>query len=253
MRTLIAILLSLFIACSVQAKGLTLVFTEDQYTNPDNIAVPEGLVGYWPFNEGVGSSTADLSGFGATGTITGATWVDGIKGKCLSFDGVDDYVDCGDPANGSLDFGTSSFSFMQWIKPTGLDGVTQVLSGKGPSAYEIHIVPPTNRFLVTMFSGVYQKFIFSTSVAATNTPFFVVGVADQQEYPYGKLKLYINGVLENVSTSLGTQTLQATANFVIGCRSGGTPFYSEGKIDEARIYDRALSSNEVQALYFLKQ
>lgn len=95
MKTLIAILLSLFIACSVQAKGLTLVFTEDQWTNPNYVSVPNGLVGYWPFNEGVGSSTADLSGFGSAGTLTGCTWGAGQNAGSLYFDGVDDYVDCG--------------------------------------------------------------------------------------------------------------------------------------------------------------
>lgn len=60
----------------------------------------KGLVGAWIFNELTGEKVFDLSGNGNNGTITGASWVsDG-----LSFDGVDDYVGCGqkpeyNPAN----------------------------------------------------------------------------------------------------------------------------------------------------------
>lgn len=52
-----------------------------------------GLVGYWSFDEGQGTTAYDASGFGNNGTLTnGPTWVDGKVGKALSFDGVDDYV-----------------------------------------------------------------------------------------------------------------------------------------------------------------
>ena len=71
-------------------------------TNDDNNA---NLVANWPMKEGTGSSIADLSGNGNTGTITGATWVKTTGGdSCLSFDGTDDYVDCGN--NASLSMGT---------------------------------------------------------------------------------------------------------------------------------------------------
>jgi prepilin-type N-terminal cleavage/methylation domain-containing protein len=55
-----------------------------------------GLVLYLPFEEGSGTSTRDLSGHNNDGTLyNGPTWVEGKLGKALSFDGVDDYVDCG--------------------------------------------------------------------------------------------------------------------------------------------------------------
>ena len=46
-------------------------------------------------DEGSGPTTSDESIYGNDGTIYGATWVDGIKGYALSFDGTDDYIDCG--------------------------------------------------------------------------------------------------------------------------------------------------------------
>jgi len=57
------------------------------------------IVGHWRFDEGEGDIAKDSSGKGNDGEIVGAVWADGVKGKCLQFDGVDDYVDCGnDPS-----------------------------------------------------------------------------------------------------------------------------------------------------------
>ena len=51
-----------------------------------------GLIGYWSFDEGLGSTAEDFSPTGSnTGTLTNSpTWVNGKVGKALSFDGVDD-------------------------------------------------------------------------------------------------------------------------------------------------------------------
>ncbi|MFX0151110.1 MAG: hypothetical protein ACFFAJ_10045 [Candidatus Hodarchaeota archaeon] len=51
-----------------------------------------GLLGYYPMNEGEGASLIDHSNNENNGTVFGATWADGILGKSLNFDGVDDYV-----------------------------------------------------------------------------------------------------------------------------------------------------------------
>jgi len=56
-----------------------------------------GLIGYWPLNEGSGTTTADMApaGYGFDGTLIGGpTWTSGQFGNALSFDGVDDYVLC---------------------------------------------------------------------------------------------------------------------------------------------------------------
>jgi len=74
----------------------------------------DGLVAEWHFDEGYGSVLKDSSGNGNDGTIYGATWVDGKFGKALSFDGVDDYVDCGNDR--IFDFGTNTFTIETWVK-----------------------------------------------------------------------------------------------------------------------------------------
>lgn len=66
------------------------------------------------FDEGSGTIAKDESGYGNDGTIYGATWIDGISGKALAFDGVDDYVEI--PDDGSLYFNDFTFTF--WAKTT---------------------------------------------------------------------------------------------------------------------------------------
>src|SRR3990167_1519720 len=55
---------------------------------------PSGLVGYWKFAEGTGTSTADSSGNGNRGTWggTGSHWVTGKVGNAGQFNGTEDYV-----------------------------------------------------------------------------------------------------------------------------------------------------------------
>src|SRR3989338_1965645 len=56
-------------------------------------AQTSGLVGYWTFDEGAGTTANDSSGNNNTGTLTnGPTWTTGKIGQALNFDGSDDYV-----------------------------------------------------------------------------------------------------------------------------------------------------------------
>src|SRR5207253_1760619 len=76
-----------------------------------------GLVGYWKFDENSGTTTADTSGNGNTGTlIGGAAWAVGNTGSAASLVGVDDYVQVGPQASLAM---TSTATFSAWIYPTG--------------------------------------------------------------------------------------------------------------------------------------
>ncbi len=68
-------------------------------------AADEGLVAYWSFDDGTANDGAGNN----DGTIHGAKVVEGVFGKALEFDGVDDYVDCGNDAN--LQLQTMSIEF----------------------------------------------------------------------------------------------------------------------------------------------
>ena len=78
-----------------------------------------------------------------------------------------------------------------------------------------------------------------------NTWYFVAGVYDAANR---KLDIYVNGQLDNgvLRGTIPASQFDANTNVNIGRRSGG--FYFAGRIDELRIYNRALGATEIQAL-----
>lgn len=84
------------------------------FLNPED-AKAAGEMAYWNFDEGTGTTVADSSGNGNTGTLlNGTVWTTGKRWNALQFDGVNDYVDLGSDA--SLNFSSAdSFSISSWI------------------------------------------------------------------------------------------------------------------------------------------
>ena len=89
-----------------------------KYSAPNNT----GLVGYWAMEENTGTQAGDSSGNNKNGTISGATWTDGKRGRALSFDGTNNYVDAGNVYNG-----VKTISF--WFKADAITSPVINLSG----------------------------------------------------------------------------------------------------------------------------
>ena len=94
-----------FLGACLLANGLTTGYADAQLQN--------GLVGYWPFNEGTGTAAMDSSGDGNTGILlNGPTWSSGKSGLALAFDGTNDYVEI--PHAQSLNLSTA-LTVSVWI------------------------------------------------------------------------------------------------------------------------------------------
>ncbi|MHC4593343.1 MAG: hypothetical protein ACYS19_00165, partial [Planctomycetota bacterium] len=94
----------IYLVCFVLVLGLTLTSTAGA-----------DLIGYWPLDEGAGTTVADVSGRGHNGFFTEGTplWVEGKYGKALRFDGVNK-VEIPDHADFHLE---DAVSMALWIKP----------------------------------------------------------------------------------------------------------------------------------------
>jgi len=104
------------------------------------LSAGDGLVAHWDFREGEGAALHDLAGR-SHGKIHGAEWVSTGDGYALRFDGVHDYVDCGnDP---SLDLRTS-LTLEAWIKPLGKPSADAGVIGKFFGSYLITYYPDGN-------------------------------------------------------------------------------------------------------------
>lgn len=198
----------------------------------------QGLVGYWPMNEGRGQHAGDSSGNGNTGTITGATWVDGKRGKALDFDGTDDMVDLGD----NFDFVSQSFTVCGWAKPTTGGYADGYLAGKYDGG-------ANNGWYIRIISGVWNTGITSGDIMAG-------GTADMNVWQHicsvfvpapGTAIVYKNGAQTN-STTGQTAMADNVRSAMIGNRWDNLRQF-KGQIDDVRIYSRALSATEIATLY----
>src|SRR6267378_1740967 len=84
-----------------------------------------GLVGYWTFDAGSGTTALDSSGNGNTGTlVNGPTWTTGKLALALAFDGLSNYVNV--PHAGALD--AYPLTIAAWIKTTASTGVRGIVN-----------------------------------------------------------------------------------------------------------------------------
>ncbi len=205
------------------------------------------LVLYLPLEEGTGTMTKDLSGWGNHGTlVNGPTWTNGRVGKCLSFDGVDDYVYTTNQFTNP-----QTFSITTWFKTSSASGhkiigFENVQTGTGCTNYDRHLYVGTDgKLYFVVYDG--ETRVISTSITVTdNNWHFAVAT-----FSSNTMNLYLDG---NVVGSLSTGRAQ---NYNGWWRIGSyklsgpnaTNGYFSGLIDEVRIYNRALSESEIQDHY----
>ncbi|MFC2174396.1 LamG-like jellyroll fold domain-containing protein [archaeon] len=110
----------------------SLTAAADNVLNQVNLSWDQGddnLVGYWPFEEGSGSSTDDWSPAGGDGTLQGPDWISGQYGRALDFVLANtDYVDVPSGALLDLSAGTNSFTIVGWINPDLSQDVGPIIS-----------------------------------------------------------------------------------------------------------------------------
>ena len=207
---------------------------------------PSGLVSGYSFSEGSGTTTADSSGNGNTGTLKGATWTtSGKYGNALSFNGTSNYVDLGNSTSLQL---TGSMTLSAWIYAKGnpSDDAQIVAKSDSTTGWQLKTSADTGvrTFGITISNGSTHIQRYSKTVLALNTWYYVTGVYNATAKT---LDIYVNGVLDDgvLSGTVPSAQTNATQNALIGMRPGG--YYFNGTIDEVRIYNTALAQAAIQS------
>jgi hypothetical protein len=222
---------------SVSGNGTNFVFNSACNFTNNNTSLTNGLVGYWPMEENTGTTTADMSGNGNTGTLTGTpSWGTGQIGNGINFDGVDDYISTAD-----IDYGAgNSISVSVWFKFTtcGNDGYCYIVAKSlflGDTPYTLYTVTAGN-ICFTVNTAISQ--VCSSGTYNNGVWHYAVATFDGSTG-----RIYVDGV------NVGNLGFSPTSNNnVVTMSDSGRKF--TGTLDEIRIYNRALTAAEVQQLYY---
>ncbi|MCK5284861.1 MAG: hypothetical protein KAJ86_04660 [Alphaproteobacteria bacterium] len=222
--------------------------------SPDDLT--KDLVGHWPLDDGTGSSTAADNAQSNDGTLINMDaandWVAGEVGEALDFDGDNDQVEI----SGNLILGKAEASICFWMYYTG--GViardyTPVAHFQGGyHGWKVYIDDIAGTTGHTDTISFLPNSLSSTVIEGSDN------LVKQNEWMHvcttfkGStfIRLYIDGELDTEVTASVPNTIVSYAGGPLKLgneRWDGKEF--QGRLDDVRIYDRALSENEVQTIY----
>ena len=210
----------------------------------------------WSLDEGQGSTAIDSTRNGHNGALSNATYATGVSGSSLSFNGTTSYVQVPDaPDLQNIFDGGGSVSV--WIDPLsdGENDAGRIFSKiNGTNGWELLVRLEFGGFVTTRFSqrfsgsnGIWDS---STSIVPNNSWSHICVVYNSDSVSNDPI-VYLNGnplTLTESSTPSGTRQTDAGLNLYIGNYSTNDNTF-DGQIDEARLYNRTLTSNEVIALH----
>ena len=196
------------------------------------------LIGHWTFDDASGDTATDSSGNNNTGTLQGdTTWTNGKKGTALSFDGDEDYVELSDSGFKASD---TAITITAWVKPESIGVYRKILEHNLNSCFLFDVnINGNPRFNVCT----HDDSVEDTSTVLQDWT-HLAGVATEN----GQVALYVNGEL--VGTTVTTTFSEiSTSGIAIGSDRRGTLSEFDGAIDDVRIYNTALSPEEIKTLY----
>lgn len=204
-------------------------FDEDWSLATQFTDVLEGLVAWWKLD-----GNANDSAGANNGVVSGATVTDGKINLAYSFDGARDYIEVADASAVKL---SGDFTISMWLKTTTTDNLV-VFETDRNSGYSVQ----TFNHYIAITIGSKQlntSTKFDPSDNLWNHVVFVIA-----DVP----KVYANGTAVVSGLSALTPNYSSGPLYFGG---RGPNFTFNGSIDDVRIYNRALSSNEVAQIYNL--
>ena len=202
--------------------------------------VTDGLVLWLDGSQDIDGKFIDRSGNGNHGTpYNGATTGSGVVGDGMSFDGSDDYIIVSFDSSLALE----NYTIVSWIKTSDNRGILGRLGG----TYNYILQLESGKVFLRSYNGSFET-LYSVSTNLTNNEYrCVVGIRDRTNL---KMYMYVDGEYENERNIANADVGEALNNLYIGSRGDTVSAYLfNGNLDEIRIYDRALSSDEVATLY----
>jgi hypothetical protein len=243
--------LALILGCGNQDEPIAFEPSELYGIDPsDRGLTSDGLVAYWPFN----GNANDESGSSNHGTVYGASLTTdrcGRPNSAYSFDGEDDYIEVGhDP---SLNVGTGDFTICCWLFMDQYPVIDVRIVGKF-SRYRTGPIHADNYgyTLVVWSTGIARvgvgeagtgEGVGSLEPLDTGRWIFLTGVRSG-----GVLSLYVDGEIQGSVGSSRNGDNEVTVEIGASKIDISDVRWFEGCLDDIRIYNRALSTDEIALL-----
>jgi hypothetical protein len=243
-----------FVALMLTAMSLVSckkIHQDDERKAIDSLKV--GLIAYYPFN----NSAADSSGNGNNGTANNVTTTADRSGKANSayhFDGATSYIVVKD--NTKLRLSNNDVTLNAWVNldsygsSFGYNILTKHYSGNDNGwAWGITGTGFTPTGIVTYGTG-------GTSASARGNKIVNVDQWHMVTVVYRintqTASIYVDGVLDNITSAFPSANPTINADLYIGRDDPSVPsngYFFRGSLDDIRIYNRALSVHDIDALY----
>ena len=222
-----------------------------KYTAQLPLPSDSNLVGYWSFDEGSGSTAYDYSANANAGTLANTTFVSGISGKALSFNGTTSIVTITDHATIQNVFdGGGSFSCWVYINSDG-EADTGIILNKEVWNLRTDSQSGSNvrlRFAHS-FSGTAGQWYTATDISISTWHHIVFSY--NNDSVSNDPIIIVDGLNKTITegqTPVGTRTTDVGQNLYIGNVNGSTQTF-DGYIDEMRFYNATLTLSNAKALY----
>jgi hypothetical protein len=202
-----------------------------------------GPIAAWSFEEGEGTTVEDVTGDEHGATIEGATWARGKYGGALQFDGEDDCVSVAESEDLRLD---EEFSIEAWVRPDAGSPAQEPIivqedeaatEGEEPYAYALVGGGEASAAGRVRITGEHQyEGIYGDGPLPEGAWTHILLTDDGAH-----LRLFEEGEL--VREAAAPILTTARGQISIGCNKV-LGAYFQGRIDEVRIYGRALGATE---------
>jgi hypothetical protein len=215
---------------------------------PPRVTPSPGLLGYWALDEGAGTSVADSSGHGSSGTLlNGPAWVPGKFGTALSFDGEKSVLNV--TSNGSMhDLMKTGLTVCAWVYPRGVKRGHLVDKSNANMGWVLSFKQDAR----IGFAGDQYSSKEVSRVSAkplTLNVWHHVAASWDGDRAASHIHLLINGVPSGGDGIDGVGTVRegSSPTLSIGNRRTLDRGF-DGLIDDVRVYNRVLSAVEILAL-----
>lgn len=198
---------------------------------------PAAMVEHLSFNEAHGTVVHDSSGYGNDGTFQGASWIEGVAGSALAFDGEGGHVEIAN--SNSLNIQGNAITIAAWFKRSALNDDGAFVFKNSQYCLAIN---DQGRLSFSLYTPTWYSVVMNWPDRLMDTKWHLVAAV----YDGATMAIYLDGT-EIVSGANTGNIQQQTSNIWVGSQSEGLNQFG-GILDEVSIYDHALSGTALAAM-----